>query len=121
MDNIIGLMGYDKGYSYLYKEKERVIDKELGPRYRSSEAIPGESYREFKTRIISEEMQAVRNKARDVYPAWIQAPGESDLDFKKRLVAKRINEQERIPAWVKAPNETDEEFKKRFTSLPKSL
>lgn len=110
-------MGYDKNYSYLYKEKDRVIDKELGPRYRSNEAMVGETYTEFRNRIINEE----RQKAREVYPAWIQAPGESDIDFKKRLVAKRINEQERIPAWVKAPNESDEDFKKRFKSLPKSL
>lgn len=114
-------MGYDKEYSYLYKEKERRIDKELGARYRTNEALVGETFTEFKDRIIREEMISIQQKARQVYPAWIRMPTESEEEFKKRLVAKRIDEQERIPAWVKAPNETDEEFKKRFTSLPKSL
>lgn len=114
-------MGYDKAYSYLYKEKERVIDKELGVRYRSNEALVGESFTEFKKRIVREESISIREKARYVYPAWIKMPDESDESFKKRLVAKRIDEQERIPAWVKAPNESDEDFKKRFKSLPKSL
>jgi len=114
-------MGYDKEYSYLYKEKERVIDKELGQRYRTNEANIGETYTEFKKRIVREEIQSIQEKARSVYPAWIRAPGETEKDFKQRLVAKRINEQERIPAWVKAPNETDEQFRKRFKSLPKSL
>lgn len=115
-------MGYDKEYSYLYKEKERIIDKELGIRYRSNkESLVGESFREFKARIIKEEIQSIKEKARQVYPAWIRMPHETEEEFKRRLVAKRIDEQERIPAWVKAPNESDEEFKKRFTSLPKSL
>lgn len=114
-------MGYDKEYSYLYKEKERRIDKELGARYRTNEALVGESFREFKQRVIKEEINSLQEKARQVYPAWIRMPHETEEEFKKRLVAKRIDEQERIPAWVKAPNESDEDFKKRFTSLPKSL
>ena len=114
-------MGYDKEYSYLYKEKERRIDKELGARYRTNEALVGESFTQFKQRVIKEEIEQIKTKAREVYPAWIRMPHETEDEFKRRLVAKRIDEQERIPAWVKAPNESDEDFKKRFTSLPKSL
>ena len=35
-----------------YSRKIRAIDKELGVRYRGVESVPGESFREFKRRIM---------------------------------------------------------------------
>ena len=112
-------MVYDKDYRYLYKEKERLVDKELGPRYRSDEALQGESYSNFKNRIIKDEIKSIREKARTVYPAWIKMPEESMEDFKKRLTAIKIGYIEKLPAWKRGPDESEEDFKKRFTSIPK--
>jgi len=35
-----------------YSRKIRAIDKELGVRYRGVESVPGESFREFKRRVL---------------------------------------------------------------------
>src|SRR6185437_6160339 len=109
-------MGYDREQDQIYRKKDRLIDKELGPRYRTDEARQGESYRDFKKRIISEDLKSINEKARLVYPAWIQAPGESNEDFRKRLTSINPDSPPKYPAWKKAPNETEEQFKKRFTA-----
>ena len=109
-------MVYDRSYDQIYKANERIIDKELGQRYRSNEALNGESFTDFKKRIIKEELQSIKENANKVYPAWVRMPNETEQEFRKRLVAKRPDDPEVYPAWEKAPNEPDEEFKKRFTA-----
>jgi len=116
-------MGYDKVYDQLHKGNQRLIDKELGIRYHSSESIQGETFTEFKKRIIREEMQSLQEQANKVYPAWVKMPNETEEEFRKRLVSKRPNDPKIFPAWKRMPNEQIEEFKKRFTSkkLDKSI
>ena len=109
-------MGYNKLYHQNYKAREKIINDTLGPRYRSDEAKPGETFREFQKRITLEEMEKVQAQAREIYPAWIKMPGESEKDFKKRLVSVNPNKPAKYSAWEKAPNETQEQFKKRFTA-----
>lgn len=109
-------MTYNRDYQQFYKTKERVKDKELGQRYRSDEALQGETYTEFKKRITREELQSIQLAARKVYPAWVQMPDETDDAFKKRLYSVHLGVSEKIPAWKKAPDETKDQFKKRFTS-----
>ena len=109
-------MGYDRVYHQTYKAKERIIDKELGQRYRSDEAKQGESFSDFKKRVINEDLQAINEKAKTVYPAWVRMPGESEEAFRKRLVSINPNEPPKYPAWKKLPMETPEEFRKRFTA-----
>ena len=109
-------MVYDKAYQESYKARMKLIDKELTPRYNSGEALPGETWTEFKNRTLKDELQKVTEEARKVYPAWVKMPNETQEEFRKRLVAVNLNEPPRIPAWKKAPDESDSEFKKRFTS-----
>ena len=110
-------MGYDKQARTIWKANQREIDKELGFRYRNSnDAIPGESFTEYKSRMIQEEIQSLRDNANKVYPAWVKMPNETQEEFRKRLVAKRENEPPVYPAWKRMPGESAEEFHKRFTS-----
>ena len=109
-------MGYNRLYHQNYKAREKIINDTLGPRYRSDEAKPGETFREFQKRITKEEIEKVQEQAREIYPAWIKMPGESDEQFKKRLVSVNPNNPPKYPAWKKAPNETEQQFKKRFTA-----
>lgn len=110
-------MGYDRQYHRLRKSNERSIDKDLGFRYRNSnEALPGETYTSFKTRIIKEELQSIQEQANKVYPAWVRMPGETEKEFRRRLTATNPADPPTFPAWKKMPGESEEEFQKRFTS-----
>ena len=109
-------MGYNKLYHQNYKAREKIINDTLGPRYRSDEARQGETFTEFQKRIINEEMEKLKQQAREIYPAWVKMPGESDKEFKKRLKSVNPNAPPKYTAWEKAPNETQEQFKKRFTA-----
>lgn len=108
-------MGYDRAYQQEYKAKAKLIDNELGPRYRTDEARQGESFSDFKKRIIKEELEAINTQAREIYPAWVKMPNETADEFRKRLVSVRPNEKKYRP-WEKMPNETEEQFKRRMFS-----
>ncbi len=99
---------FTKEYRTESKRKLRELDKELGNRYRNSnEALAGETYSEFKKRVMAQE--------RTHYPAWLQMPNETDEEFKRRIKAVDID-MKTIPAWIKLPDETEQEFKRRLTS-----
>ena len=109
-------MAQDKETFRIYRSNQREIDKQLGIRYRSEESVHGETFTQFKERIIAEELEVLRQKANKVYPAWCKMPNETESEFRKRLVAKRPNEPKKYSAWEKLPGESEEEFKKRWTS-----
>lgn len=110
-------LGYDKQARTIWKANQRKIDKELGFRYRNgNEALPGESYTEYKHRMIKEELKSINEVTNKLYPAWVRMPNETQEEFRKRLVAKRENEPPTYPAWKRMPGESEEEFQKRFTA-----
>ena len=110
-------MTYDRLYQQNYKAQKKLIANNLGPRFRSGEGLPGETYTQFEKRIVKEEINKVQQEAKKIYPAWVKMPNETSEEFRKRLTAKSIEDKPTYPAWKKAPNETPEQFKKRFTKL----
>lgn len=110
-------MGYDKASRTLWKANQRTIDKEIGFMYRNNnDSLPGETYSEYKRRIIKEEQESIAEDARKVYPAWIRMPNETQEQFRRRLVSVNPNDTPTYPAWKQMPGESKEEFVKRFTA-----
>ena len=111
----------DKDYRALYKEKDLAIDKEFGPRYRTNEAMPGETYGDFRKRKMAETLEdADKTK---VYPPWVKMPGESNEHFKRRLVKSRVGEPKKYSGFERMPGESEKDFKKRWFSrkVPKDI
>lgn len=72
-----------KEYFVNNNRENRQLDRELGRRFRGWEALPGESYTEFKRRFKAVE------KEKKIVKAWERKPGESDKAFRRRFKSEK--------------------------------
>jgi len=68
-----------KEYFVNNNRENRNLDRELGTRYRGWEALPGETYTDFKRRFKAIEKEKMKYNVNE------RKPGESETDFKRRF------------------------------------